>query len=380
MLEAAAAEAIGAKHEREGSVEVVFAAAGEEVAVVEAKAQAGFAVLEQEALDGDGVRLMAPHDFLHGGVGPHGVVEGSVAQVGDVAGVGADGFGQPRHLRGQLGLVEERVELVGGHAANGQAEEGLGGIFLLLELAGDAEQAALGHPRHGVDGAQAALQRVPVLDGVDVLHAWRVAEVGWRGLVVGADGMVKDDRTFPGVEDGLELGAEGVVEVEEEQGVGLVGVKAVDEGADGGVGVEGLLLEGECEIEAGGEAAQLGEELGLLLFRGELVARPGEPLVLAPAVFVLAGQDDVGGRIEESAANEGRLLLARRQVEAGRRRAKTAERPESESCQRGGGLKEGSAIAGEGESVSVQIHGPRVSAMTGRVNAGKRSGTRGELC
>ena len=127
---------------------------------------------------------------------------------------------------------------------------------------------------------------------------------------------------------GRSLALKRVPEVEEQQRVGLVGFEAVDEGADGRIGVEGLLLEGEREVEAGGEPAQLREELRLLLFRRELVARPGEPLVLAPAILVLAGQDDVRRRIEERAPDQGRLLLARRQVEAGGRGAKAAERPQ----------------------------------------------------
>ena len=193
------------------------------------------------------------------------------------------------------------------------------------------------------------------------MHARRGAEILGRRLVVRADGVIEDDRALPGFQDGLQLGAEGVPEVEEQQRVGLVGCEAVDEGADGRIGVEGLLFEGEREVQAGGEPAQLREELRLLLLRRELVARPGEPLVLAPAIFVLAGQDDVRRRIEERAPDQARLLLARRQVETGSRGAKAAERPQGQSGQAGGGFEEASAIAEKAESVTVQIHGPRVS-------------------
>ena len=100
VLEAAAPEAIGSEHERERGVEVVLAAAGEEVAVVEGEAQAGLAVLQQEALDGDGVGIVALHDCLHGGMGPDRVLEGGVVQVRDMSRVGANRFGQPLHVTG----------------------------------------------------------------------------------------------------------------------------------------------------------------------------------------------------------------------------------------------------------------------------------------
>jgi hypothetical protein len=73
---------------------------GRRLPLLRAKLRQGLAVLEHEALDGDGVRLVPLHDALNCGVGPDGVLEGGVAQVGDVARVGADRFGQPLHVAG----------------------------------------------------------------------------------------------------------------------------------------------------------------------------------------------------------------------------------------------------------------------------------------
>jgi hypothetical protein len=98
VLEAATPEAIGAEHERERGVRVVFAAAGAEVAVIEGEAEAGFAVFEQQALDGDGVGVMALHDGLDSRVRADGVLERRVAQICYVARVGANSPASSHHL------------------------------------------------------------------------------------------------------------------------------------------------------------------------------------------------------------------------------------------------------------------------------------------
>ena len=125
---------------------------------------------------------------------------------------------------------------------NRQPEEGFGSVRFLLELAGDAQQAALGHPRHGMDGAQAAFEGVPVFDRVDVLHPVRVAEILGRRLMVGADRLVEDNRPIPGVEPHLD--AERIPEIKEQERVRLVGFEAGNKGPDGCIRVERPLFQG----------------------------------------------------------------------------------------------------------------------------------------
>ena len=68
---APAAKQAGPQHERQHGVEMVLAGAWNKVAVVERKAQAGLAVLEEQALDGDGVGLVAFQKFADSSVGAH---------------------------------------------------------------------------------------------------------------------------------------------------------------------------------------------------------------------------------------------------------------------------------------------------------------------
>jgi hypothetical protein len=91
---------------------MILAAAGDEIAVVPGEAEARFAMFEEEAFDGDGIRVVPLQELLHGRMGAYCVHEGMVLQVAHPARAAPD---RPRHvldLGRDLGLVVERIELL----------------------------------------------------------------------------------------------------------------------------------------------------------------------------------------------------------------------------------------------------------------------------
>jgi len=141
---------------------------------------------------------------------------------------------------------------------------------------------------------------------------WTAARCGTvrAAIVVRADGLIENDRPFPGFQDRTQFRAERIPEIEQQQRVGFGFIQTLDELGDAGVGVERFRFEPHFGAQGPGDFRTWAVNLASA-FRVQIGAGPRKPFVLRPSVLILARQHHVGGRIEERRPENRGLSLRR---------------------------------------------------------------------
>jgi len=206
-------------------------------------------------------------------------------------------------------------------------EEGFHVVRFFRDISGNAENAVCSHPGTGMNSAEPALKGLEMLDRMDVVYAGIGAEALRRELMIGAQGMIQNDWTGKGVQNGQHLCTETVPEIEKQKCVGRVILNVPCERGDARIRVDGIRVQRQFQVQSLCHVFEDLQELLLLFFGPILVSRPGKPVMDRPSVLQFPAFHHLGGRIEKRATHTGRFPRSVQGSQCGARRVLGESRP-----------------------------------------------------